>query len=155
MRKSVLPYADLPLDPTYMLKAQVSGRRRRIPFFVSFVQAGFPSPAENYIEKVCDLNDLCVTHAEATYFVRVTGDSMQGDRIEPGDVLVVDCSGEARHGKISVVWLNGEYTVKRLHFEGECIYLVPSNPRYKTLAVLPGDDFRFFGEVTYVIHKPL
>lgn len=155
MKNSISTYFDPPLDSAYMLRAQVSGRRLRIPFFVSFVQAGFPSPAENYIEKVCDLNDLCVTHAEATYFVRVTGDSMQGDRIEPGDVLVVDCAGEARHGKISVVWLNGEYTVKRLHMENDLLFLVPSNPRYGIIPVIAGDDFRFFGEVTFVIQKPL
>ena len=58
-----------------------------IPFFASYVQAGFPSPAENYIEKVCDLNDLCITNVEATYFVRVGSDSMIGDRLDKGDVL--------------------------------------------------------------------
>lgn len=154
MTQFVYTFPDTPLDPVYMVKARVNGRLL-IPFFQSFIQAGFPSPAENYIEKVCDLNDLCVTNAEATYFVRVTGDSMQGDRIEPGDVLVVDCSGQARNGRISVVWLNGEYTVKRLHFEGEQLYLVPSNSRYAIIPVIPGDEFRFFGEVTYVIQKPL
>ena len=74
----------------YMVQANVSSRLK-IPFFQSLIQAGFPSPATDYMERVCDLNDLCIANAEATYFVRVMGDSMNGDRIEPGDVLIVDC----------------------------------------------------------------
>lgn len=149
MRRTVTPP-----KPAFMLKAQVSSRLL-IPFFQSFIQAGFPSPAENYLERVCDLNDLCITNAEATYFVRVTGDSMSGDRLEPGDVLVVDCSRDATEGKVVVVWLNGEHTVKRIHFEGDEVFLVAANPRYPTIPVRHGDDFRIFGVVTFVIHKPL
>lgn len=138
----------------FMRRATV-GPRLRIPFFGSLVRAGFPSPAENYVERVCDLNDLCVTNAEATYFVRVTGDSMTGDRIEPGDVLIVDSSREAVDGKIAVVWINGEHTVKRVHYAGDMIVLMPSNPKYAPLYVHEGDDFRVFGVVTFVIQKPL
>ena len=129
--------------------------RYRIPFFTSYIQAGFPSPAENYVERVCDLNDLCITNAEATYFVRVTGDSMTGDRIEPGDVLIVDCSREPVDGKIVVVWFNGEHTVKRIHYAGDIVVLIPSNPKYEPIYVHTGDDFRVFGVVTFVIQKPL
>lgn len=126
-----------------------------IPFFQSYIQAGFPSPAENYVERVCDLNDLCITNAEATYFVRVTGDSMTGDRIEPGDVLIVDCSREPVDGKIVVVWYNGEHTVKRIHYAGDMVVLIPSNPKYEPIYVHIGDDFRVFGVVTFVIQRPL
>lgn len=147
-------HTDTPLTPAYILKAQV-GSRLHIPFFQSFIQAGFPSPAESYLEKVCDLNDLCITNAQATYFVRVAGDSMMGDRIEPGDLLVVDCTSDPMHGKIAVVWINGEYTVKRLHFEGDKLYLIASNPDYATIPVVKGDDFKFFGHVTFVIYKSL
>jgi DNA polymerase V len=128
--------------------------RYRIPFFSSCVQAGFPSPATDYIERVCDLNDLCITNAEATYFVRVTGDSMTGDRIEPGDVLVVDSSREAADGKIIVAWVNGDYTVKRIQRAGDLIVLLSANPRYEPIYVHPGDDFRVFGVVTFVIQRP-
>lgn len=138
----------------FMQRATI-GSRIRIPFFGSLVRAGFPSPAENYVERVCDLNDLCVTNAEATYFVRVTGDSMAGDRIEPGDVLIVDSSREAVDGKIAVVWINGEHTVKRVHYAGDMIVLMPSNPKYTPIYVHEGDDFRVFGVVTFVIQKPL
>jgi len=131
-----------------------------VPFFQSLVQAGFPSPAENHLERVCDLNDLCITNPEATYFVRVASDSMSGDRIEPGDVLVVDCSREAVAGKIVVVWLNGDHCVKRLQraggpSHGDMAVLLSSNPKYDPIYVHPGDDFRIFGVVTFVIHKPL
>lgn len=140
--------------PHHFIKAIVR-KRLRIPFFQSLVQAGFPSPAENYVERVCDLNDLCVTNAEATYFVRVTGDSMTGDRIEPGDILIVDCSREPVDGKIMVVWYNGEHTVKRIHYADDVVVLMPSNPKYEPIDVYPGDDFRIFGVVTFVIQKPL
>ena len=103
---------------------------------------------------MCDLNELCITNAEATYFVRAAGDSMSGDRIEPGDVLVVDCSLEASQGKIVIVWLNGEHTVKRIHYREEDVILVPSNSRYAPIRIGPGDDFRVFGVVTYIFHKP-
>ncbi|GAB3715874.1 translesion error-prone DNA polymerase V autoproteolytic subunit [Spirosoma flavus] len=129
--------------------------RFQIPFFQSLVQAGFPSPADNYVERVCDLNDLCITNAESTYFVRVTGDSMTGDRIEPGDVLIVDCSREAVDGKIVVVWYNGEHTVKRIHYVGDMVVLMPANPEYEPIYIHTGEDFRVFGVVTYIIQKPL
>ncbi len=138
----------------FMQRAKI-GKRLKIPFYTSLVRAGFPSPAENYVERVCDLNDLCVTNAEATYFVRVTGDSMSGDRIEPGDILIVDSSREAVDGKIAVVWINGEHTVKRVHYAGDMIVLMPSNPKYTPIYVHEGDDFRVFGVVTFVIQKPL
>lgn len=129
--------------------------RLRIPFYGSLIRAGFPSPAENYVERVCDLNDLCITNEAATYFVRVTGDSMTGDRIEPGDVLIVDSSREAIDGRICVVWFNGEYTVKRIRQAAPLVILEPSNPKYTPIYVQPDDDFRVFGVVTFVIHRIL
>ncbi|GAB3225802.1 LexA family protein [Spirosoma arcticum] len=137
-----------------MLKASAHSRYL-IPFFSFYVQAGFPSAAENYVERVCDLNDLCVTNPEATYFVRVASDSMSGDRIEPGDVLIVDCSREVTQDKIAVVWFNGEHTVKRVHYAPPLIVLMPSNPKYNPIYVHPDDEFRVFGVVTFVIQKPL
>lgn len=153
MNETTPTLIDTPIDPACIVRVSADSRLL-IPLILSFIQAGFPSPAENYLERVCDLNELCIHNAEATYFARVAGDSMQGDRIEPGDLLVVDCSDKPRHGRISVVWLNGDYTVKRIHIEGDLLFLVPSNPRYDIIPVTSGDDFRFFGEVTYVIQKP-
>ena len=140
------------VDTLHFIRATVNSRLR-IPFFASVVRAGFPSPAENYVERVCDLNDLCISNAEATYFVRVTGDSMTGDRIEEGDVLIVDCSREATEGKICVVWFNGEHTVKRVHYADPLVVLLASNPAYPPIYVQLDDDFRIFGVVTFVIQK--
>jgi DNA polymerase V len=142
------------IKPGAIVKATASSRYS-IPFFSFYVQAGFPSPAENYVERVCDLNDLCITNAEATYFVRVASDSMIGDRIDRGDVLVVDSSREVVDGKIVVVWLNGDHVVKRLHYSGDMIVLMSSNPKYDPIYVHPGEEFKVFGVVTYVIQKPL
>jgi len=136
----------------FMLRAIVTSRLH-IPFFASPVKAGFPSPAESFVERVCDLNDLCITNAEATYFVRVTGDSMNGDRIDEGDVLIVDCSREPAEGKVCVVWFNGEHTVKRIHYAPPLRVLLASNPNYDPIYVQPDDDFRVFGVVTFVIQK--
>ena len=80
---------------------------------------------------------------------------MSGDRIQPGDVLIVDCSREAVEGKIAVVWFNGEHTVKRIHYASPMVVLMPSNPQYDPIYVQPDDDFRVFGLVTFVIQKPL
>ena len=124
-----------------------------IPFFNSYVAAGFPSPAENFIERECDLNELCITNQEATYFVRVGSDSMSGDGISPSDILVVDCSREPTEGRIVVVWLNGDHAVKRIHYTGEMVVLLSSNSKYLPIYVHPHDAFKVFGVVTNVIKR--
>ncbi len=141
-------------DPT-VIKATVLGRKK-VPFFQTLIQAGFPSPATDYVEKVCDLNDLCITHPEATYFVRVIGDSMSGARIEPGDILIVDSSRDVVNQKIVVAWYNGELTVKRIQLDTPpLIVLLPANPNYLPIYVQPDDAFDVLGIVTFVIQKPL
>ncbi|WP_460979630.1 translesion error-prone DNA polymerase V autoproteolytic subunit [Spirosoma knui] len=124
-----------------------------LPFYGSWVQAGFPSPATDYIERVCDLNDLCVSNPEATYFVRAAGDSMTGDRIEAGDILIVDSSYDQVDGRIAIVSLNGENLVKRIQRAGEVLLLLSSNPNYPPIQVQAGENFRVFGVVTWVIQK--
>ncbi len=78
---------------------------------------------------------------------------MSGDRIEEGDILIVDCSREATENKIAVVWFNSEHTVKRIHYAPPLTVLLPSNPKYDPIYVQPDDDFRVFGVVTFVFHK--
>jgi DNA polymerase V len=119
------------------------------------VQAGFPSPAENYIRERLNLHDLCVQHPDASYFVEVAGESMNGDRIYPGSILVVDATLDAVSGKIIVGWLNGECTVKRIIKTGEMITLLPSNPDFLPIYVHhPADTFELMGVVTHVVSKP-
>jgi DNA polymerase V len=124
-----------------------------IPAFLSPVQAGFPSPADDYIEKKLDLNELVIQKPAATFFVRVEGESMQDANIFSGDVLVVDRSLEAKSGDVVVAVLNGEFTVKRLVVQGQKVWLQPENPRFAKMAVDGGSDFQVWGVVTYIIHK--
>ncbi len=124
-----------------------------LPLYLQTVQAGFPSPAEDYLDKAIDLNELLITHPAATFFVRVSGDSMQGAGISSGDTLVVDRSLEPTDGKIVVAIFNGEFTVKRLKMQEGRISLVPENPAYPILQIKEGSDFQVWGVVTYVIHK--
>lgn len=124
-----------------------------IPSFMSPVQAGFPSPAEDYIERKLDLNELVVQHPAATFFVRVEGDSMQDAGIHSGDILVVDRSLEASNGKIVVAVINGEFTVKRLKIGPQGAYLMPENPRFPPIQVSGESECSIWGVVSYVIHK--
>ncbi|GAB2542782.1 LexA family protein [Spirosoma aerophilum] len=139
------------LLPDSITRARVSSKHK-IPFLTAMVQAGgFPSPAENYVERRLDLNDLCIAHPEAAFFVRVTGDSMIGDRICPGDVLVVDSSRTHIDGKIVVVWYDGGHSVKRIKQAGELIVLESSNEKYLPIYVHAGEAFSILGVVTHNI----
>jgi DNA polymerase V len=125
----------------------------KLPAFSSSVQAGFPSPADDYIEKELDLNELMVGRPAATFFVRVEGDSMKDALIQSGDILVVDRSLEPCNGKIVIAVYRGEFTVKRFQRDASGIWLVPENPAYPRLRVEEGSDFEVWGVVTYVIHR--
>jgi DNA polymerase V len=125
----------------------------KFPFYESRVPAGFPSPADDYLERQLDLHELLVEHPEATFFVRVEGDSMVGAGMYSGDILIVDRSLKAGHGKIIVALLNGEFTVKRLLAKGKKVYLAAENPRYAPLEITEESDFQVWGVVTYVIHR--
>lgn len=123
------------------------------PLYGSRVSAGFPSPADDFIEKDLDISSLLITNPPATFFARITGDSMQGCWIRPGDIAVVDCSIEARAGHIVIAVLDGEMVIKQLDFgpDGQ-VLLVPRNKRYKTIAVREGQDFIHWGVVTWTLH---
>ncbi|WP_080240018.1 translesion error-prone DNA polymerase V autoproteolytic subunit [Spirosoma rigui] len=139
------------LAPGSLVRATVA-TRLAIPFLSSLVQGGgFPSPAENYIERRLDLNELCIAHPEATYFARVTGDSMTGDRIYPGDILVVDSARTSIDRKIVVVWYDGGHSVKRIRYSGKLIVLESSNEAYLPIYVHPGEAFSVLGVVTFNI----
>ena len=124
------------------------------PLAQNVINAGFPSPAENDIEMQLDLNEHLIKHPASTFFVKVQGDSMRGAGIFSGDILIVDKSLDATHGKIVVAILNGEFTVKKLFIQKNAIQLVPANNAYPIITVTEGMDFQVWGVVTYVIHKP-
>lgn len=124
-----------------------------LPIYLANVQAGFPSPAEDYLDKTLDLNELMISHPAATFFVRVSGDSMKNAGISSGDILVVDRSLEPIDNKIVIAVVGSEFTVKRLKIREGKISLVPENPLYPILEMKKGSDFQVWGVVTYVIHK--
>ncbi|WP_432648878.1 LexA family protein [Methylomarinum roseum] len=124
-----------------------------IPLFTGKVAAGFPSPADDYVEKTLDLNELLIQKPAATFFVRAEGESMLGAGIHPNDILVVDRSIEPAVGKIVICALNGELTVKRLKSLGRNMVLAAENPDYADIVVDEEVDLVVWGVVTNVIHK--
>ncbi|MEE3717957.1 translesion error-prone DNA polymerase V autoproteolytic subunit [Tumidithrix elongata RA019] len=124
----------------------------RLPLYLCPVSAGFPSPAEDYIEGRLDLNRYLVKHPAATFFVRVTGDSMIDAGIHPGDLLIVDRAIAPTNGKIVIAVLNGELTVKRVRQSKQKLLLIPENPQYPSLEIRSEMDFQIWGVVTNVIH---
>jgi DNA polymerase V len=118
-----------------------------LPFFTERVAAGFPSPAQGYMEAPLDLNQLCIRQPEATFLLRVEGDSMLEAGIFPDDILVVDRSLEASHGDVVVASLNGEFTVKELRLRPQPM-LMPRNPRYAAM-LLADQEWALFGVVTF------
>ena len=124
-----------------------------LPLFQSVVPAGFPSPADDYLDKKLDLNEYLVKHPAATFFVRVSGDSMIDAGIHNGDILIVDRSLPALDGRIIIAILDGELTVKRLRKKGHQVTLVPENELYEPIEINEFNDFEVWGVVTNVIHK--
>ncbi len=126
----------------------------KLPLFTSKVAAGFPSPAEDYVELKLDLNKFLISHPAATFYVRVKGSSMINAGINDGDILIVDRSLEAKNKDIAVCMLNGEFTVKRIKKVKSEIYLVPENPDFTPIKILKENEFEIWGVVSYIIHKP-
>ena len=98
---------------------------KNIPIYLCKVEAGFPSPADNYVEQRLDIKKYLVKNSEATFFVKATGESMTDIGIFPGDILVVDKSIKPKHNSIIIISIDGELTVKRLikYYEKKCFYL--------------------------------
>lgn len=130
-----------------------SPSRMPLPLFNGKVAAGFPSPADDYVEKNLDLNELLVQKPAATFFVRAQGESMLGAGIHPNDILVVDRSMEAVPGKIVICALNGELTVKRLERDNEQWQLKAENPAYPDIVIHEELEMVIWGVVTNVIHS--
>lgn len=123
-----------------------------LPLFATKIPAGFPSPADDYIETRLDLNRHLIKHPAASFFVRVQGDSMIGAGIYPNDLLVVDRSLEPIDGKVVIAVVDGELTVKRLKIRSQALVLAPENDKYPEIIIGEANDFRIWGVVTNVIH---
>jgi len=126
---------------------------RPLAVFLSRVPAGFPSPADDYIEQTLDLNEHLIQRETATFFVRVAGHSMTGAGIHDGDILVVDRAVEPTDGAIVVAALDGELTVKRYCAGDDRPALVPENESHAPIPVREGQDLVVWGVVQHVIHE--
>ncbi|MEZ5196543.1 MAG: translesion error-prone DNA polymerase V autoproteolytic subunit [Bacteroidales bacterium] len=124
-----------------------------LDLFAHQVPAGFPSPAEDFLEKRLDLNDYLIKNRSATFLIKVKGDSMVNAGIFDGDILVVDRSVEAGENRIVVGVLNGEFTVKRIRKEGTKLLLLPESDKFKPIEVTEEMNFQIWGVVTFSIHK--
>ncbi|WP_338033315.1 translesion error-prone DNA polymerase V autoproteolytic subunit [Desulfovibrio mangrovi] len=122
------------------------------PLFLNPVAAGFPSPADDYIERSLDLNEHLIRNPPATFFVRAQGDSMLGAGIHDGDILVVDRSLTPAHNRVVIASVHGELTVKRLWKRDGMVVLRPENPAYAPLDVSSLEQCEVWGVVTAVIH---
>lgn len=145
----------VPLDSGIVIThaAPINARQSAsFPLLLESISAGFPSPAENFVDRSLDLNEYLVSHPAATFFVKVEGDSMIGAGINSGDILIVDRAQEAAHDKIIVAHVNGEFTIKRLKLVNDTIFLMPENPNYRPLQITQEMSFEVWGVVTFVIH---
>ena len=117
------------------------------------VVAGFPSPAEQYLEPPLDLNELLVKRPAATFFVRVSGDSMVGAGIQNNDILVVDRSLRPASGDVIIASVDGEFTVKTYRRDRNVVRLEPANPSFPVIRLKPDQELDYFGKVTACIHR--
>ena len=143
----------IPLSRIEDIKAFLENGKIELPLYSNSVSAGFPSPADDYIECKLDLNDYLIQHPAATFFVRASGDSMKDAGIQSGDMLIVDRSLEAINGKIVIAAINSELTVKRLSRIGDRVQLMPANKNYQPIDITEEQDIVIWGVVTHVIHE--
>lgn len=127
--------------------------KAKVPLTESPVHAGFPSPADDFLEGSLDLNSLVIKHPEATFFARVEGDSMQDEGIVEGNILVVDKAVEPYDGCLAVAYIDGEFTLKRVRMEPDRILLVPANPKYPVIEIAAGQDFSVWGVVRWIVKQ--
>ncbi|MBL7960093.1 translesion error-prone DNA polymerase V autoproteolytic subunit [bacterium] len=128
------------------------GTEQKFPMYGNKLSAGFPSPADDFLDKKIDLNEHLIKHPAATFFIRVEGDSMIHAGVFSGDTLIVDRSLQAANGKVVVAVLNGEFLVKRLKKIRNKIFLEAENPKYDPIEITESMPFEIWGVVTTVIH---
>lgn len=124
-----------------------------LPYADQGIQAGFPSPAQDYIAESIDLNHELIHHPAATFYGRVSGDSMIGEGIEEGDILVIDRSLEPGDGDLAVCCVDGDFTLKRISLRDGQVWLIPSNEAFDPILVTPDCRFEVWGVVTYTIKQ--
>lgn len=117
------------------------------------IKAGFPSPAQDYIDMAIDLNKELIRHPASTFYGRVEGDSMKDAGLHEGDILVIDKSIRPSNGDMAVCFIDGEFTVKFIKLEKDFILLIPANDKYEPIKVTAENDFMIWGIVTFSIQN--
>lgn len=141
----------IPVSKLNQIKGILEEHDISIPLYSSKVRAGFPSPADDFIEQKLNLNDYLIKHPASTFLVRAEGESMVGAGIQSGNILVVDRSLEPTHNKIVIAALDGELTVKRLYRQQGEVKLLAENPDYPPIDIHENMDTIIWGVVTNVI----
>ena len=136
------------MPPTLTIRRPSFATPLARPLLAWPVKAGFPSPAEDYLEEQIDLNQHLIRHPAATFFVRVSGDSMTGAGIRDGDLLIVDRAAEVTSGCIVVARVNDEFTLKRVRKEGSRAVPDAGERPYPPIEMTEGSDFEVWGRVT-------
>lgn len=124
-----------------------------LKLFMNPVKAGFPSPADDFVEKELDLNKFLIKHPASTYFVKVEGSSMKNAGISTGDILIVDKALEPKNNAIVIASVDNEFTVKRVSKIKDALFLIAENEDFEPIKINPEDDFQIFGVVTNVIKQ--
>nr|BFF36926.1 translesion error-prone DNA polymerase V autoproteolytic subunit [Tenacibaculum mesophilum] len=124
-----------------------------LPFVVNGISAGFPSPADDFLDINIDLNKYLIKNPSTTFYGRVRGDSMINAGMHDGDLLIIDKSLEPKNDKIAVCFVDGEFTVKRIKIENNIVWLIAENENYKPIKVTQENDFIIWGIVTNVIKQ--
>lgn len=142
-----------PVQSLAILRPALDVKPVCIPLFSHKVAAGFPSPADDYIEGRLSLDEHLIQHKDATFFVRAKGNSMTGAHIDDGDILIVDKSLKPQFGDIVVAVVDGEFTVKYLAQRGDAVVLKPANTKFKEIEFKDGQELEIWGVVTSSVKK--
>ncbi|MEI6881909.1 MAG: translesion error-prone DNA polymerase V autoproteolytic subunit [Bacteroidota bacterium] len=127
------------------------GYKLVLPFVKNGISAGFPSPADDFLDTSIDLNKELIKNPSATFYGKVKGESMKDLGIDNGDLLVIDKSIEPKDGKIAICYIDGEFTVKKIKIDKDCCWLMPANDKYAPIKVTADNDLRIWGIVIHVI----
>jgi DNA polymerase V len=142
-------------EPSLQLFSANTTAEVSLPLAENGISAGFPSPAQDYIDLSLDLNKELIANPSSTFYGRVRGESMKDAGIQDGDLLIIDKSLEPQDGDTAVCFIDGEFTLKYIKIEKDAVYLIPANPAFKPIKVTEDNNFCIWGIVTYSIknHK--
>lgn len=141
--RTVIQPPIIPLTPSPI--------RISVPLATSSVAAGFPSPADDYLERPLDFNELLIQNPAATFAVRIAGESMTGAGLFPNDIAVVDRSLPPKNGSIVMALVDGEFTIKRYRVMGSKIWLQAENPKYKDIIISEGSALEIWGVICHAV----